>query len=43
MASAPADYAAVSWCGVELGQPHSRALQNWRTFVDALPARAGAR
>jgi hypothetical protein len=29
----------TSWCGAELLQMSPRALQNWRTFVDALPAR----
>ena len=39
MSSAPSETAAISWCGVELFQPPPRAAQNWRTFVDALPAR----
>jgi hypothetical protein len=39
MSSAPTEYADVSWCGVELFQAHARAVQQWRTFVDALAGR----
>jgi hypothetical protein len=38
IASGPADNVTASWCGVELFQPHPRAIQVWRTFVDALPS-----
>ena len=39
MSSAPVEHAAVSWCGAEVFQAHPRAVQNWRSFVDALPTR----
>jgi hypothetical protein len=39
MASAPAEYADVSWCGAELFQTHPRAEQNWRAFVSNVPSR----
>lgn len=39
MSSAPTEYADVSWCGVELFQAHPRAVEQWRTFVDALAGR----
>ena len=39
MSTAPLEHAAISWCGAELLKPHPRAALNWRSFVDALPAR----
>jgi hypothetical protein len=39
MAMAPPQHTPISWCGVELFQPAPRAAQNWRSFIDALPAR----
>lgn len=39
IATAPSEHVAIAWCGVELFQPPPRAVQNWRSFVDALPAR----
>ena len=39
MAAAPSEYAHVSWCGVELFQPHPRAEHNWRNFVGNVPSR----
>ena len=39
MSAAPAESSGLSWCGAELANPPSRAIQNWRAFVDAIPAR----
>lgn len=39
MATAPAEYADVSWCGAELFHAHPRAEQNWRNFVNNVPSR----
>ena len=39
IATAPAGVNALSWCGVELFQASPRSLQNWRSFIDALPSR----
>lgn len=36
MSTAPAEYADVSWCGVELYQAHPRTEQNWRAFVSTV-------
>lgn len=38
IATSPDDLANSSWCGAELFDPHPRAVQIWRTFVDALPS-----
>ena len=39
MSGSSPESADVSWCGVELVTAPARAIQNWRAFVDAIPAR----
>ena len=39
MATAPTEYADVSWCGVELFETHPRAEELWRSFVSSVPSR----
>jgi hypothetical protein len=32
------EHATSAWCGVELFEPHPRAEENWRAFVETVPS-----